>query len=494
MGIVFRQSVKTSIVTFAGALLGAATLYLGAKFIAKQELGFIRNTLPEQAALVAQILSFGLNITLIVFVHKYKAGDRRRTALISMSLFLPLLLFSALLPFYFFFKEDIISFFQPADIPLVSRFYGWLPVLTVFFLYMLLLEQYLVSQMKVAASTFMREVLLRTLTIVLIILFGLHFISYEALVPATVLVFVIPIAFLVVMAFRTSGFSLSFDWNVFNREEKKEIASFTWYHFLLTISINMMSKIDIILLAFWSSLSATAIYGIAVYILSFLQIPYRAMLNASFPILTKAYHDKDFEKVKDVFVRSSLNILVASVGLAAITACNLHNAVLLLPRGYEPIASLALILMVGRLFDLSTGMNDQILSISNYYRFTFWVSIVIVALLIVLNYFLISRYSYYGAALATTLALIVYNFAKLIFIKVKLQLQPFSMKSLWVVLAGILATLVGFVIPFIVHPVVDAIIRSAVICTIYLILLIVFKPSPDLNSYLASVRKNKRLF
>jgi O-antigen/teichoic acid export membrane protein len=494
MGIVFRQSVKTSIVTFAGALLGAATLYLGARFIPKQELGFIRNTLPEQAALVAQVLSFGLNITLIVFVHKYVAGDRRRTALISMSLLLPLLLFLALLPFYFFFKQNIIGSFQPADIPLVTRFYGWLPVLTLFFLYMLLLEQYLVSQMKVAASTFMREVLLRVLIIALIILFGLNVISYDRLVPATVLVFIIPVALLVGMSFRTEGFKLSFKWNVFEGKEKKEIASFTWYHFLLTISINMMSKIDIILLAFWSSLSATAIYGIAVYILSFLQIPYRAMLNASFPILTKAYHDNDFEKVKDVFVRSSLNILVASTGLAAIIACNLHNAVAILPKGYEPISMLVLILMAGRLFDLSTGMNDQILSISNYYRFTFLVSIVVVGLLIVFNYFLITRYSYYGAALATTLALIVYNFAKLTFIKVKLQLQPFSIRSLWVVLAGIVATIIGFVIPFIVHPVVDAIIRSGIICFTYVAILLILKPSPDLNSYLASVKKNKRLF
>jgi len=494
MGIVFRQSVKTSIVTFAGALLGAATLYLGARFIPKQELGFIRNTLPEQAALVAQILSFGLNITLIVFVHKYEPGDRRRTALISMSLLLPILLFSALLPFYFVFKPDIIGFFQPADIPLVSRFYGWLPVLTLFFLYLLLLEQYLVSQMKVAASTFMREVLLRILTICLIILFGLGLISYQTLVPATVLVFIIPLLLLIIMAWRTNGFKLSFSWNVFNGEEKKEIASFTWYHFLLTISINMMSKIDIILLAFWSSLSATAVYGIAVYILSFLQIPYRAMLNASFPILTRAYHDRDMEKVKDVFLRSSLNILVASVGLAAIIACNLQNAVALLPKGYEPISILVLILIVGRLFDLSTGMNDQILSISNYYRFSFWISITIVVLLIALNYFLIGKYSYYGAAFATTLALIGYNFAKLAFIKAKLQLQPFSLKSLLVIIAGIIAAAIGFIVPFVVHPVVDAIVRSVIICSVYLAILIVLKPSPDLNSYLASVKKNRRLF
>ena len=218
------------------------------------------------------------------------------------------------------------------------------------------------------------------------------------------------------------------------------------------------------------------------------------MLNASFPILTKAYHDNDKEKVKDVFVRSSLNIFIASIGLAAIICCNLHNAVAILPKGYEPISAIVLILIIGRLFDLSTGMNDQLLSISNYYRFTFVVSIVVVVLLVVLNFIFIPRYSYYGAAIATTASLIIYNFSKLAFIQLKLRLQPFSKKSLVILIAGIIAAGIGYLIPFILNAVTDAIIRSVIIMLVYMIMLLVLKPSEDLNAYIASVKKNKRLF
>ncbi|HRO42054.1 MAG TPA: polysaccharide biosynthesis C-terminal domain-containing protein [Flavipsychrobacter sp.] len=494
MGIVFRQSVKTSIVTFAGAFLGAVTLYLGAKLIPKQQLGFIRNTLPEQAALFAQVFSFGLNVTMMVYVHKYAVNDKRRTALISMNLILPTLCLICLLPVYLFYKNDVVNLFQPHDRNLIDSFYIWLPILTLFFLYMLVLEQYLMSQLKVAAATFMREVLLRVLTIGLIVLYGYNLISFQTFVPSTVLVFILPILLLIFLTIKTEGFKINFNWNVFTKADRKELVSFTWYHFLLTISINMMAKIDIILLGMWSSLSAAAVYGIAVYILSFLQIPYRAMLMASFPILTKAFHDNDMQKVRDVFLRSSLNILVASVGLAAIICCNLHNAIAILPQGYEAIVPLVLILIIGKLFDLSTGMNDQLLSISNYYRFSFLISVIIVVLLIIFNYLLIPKYAYYGAAVATTIALMVFNIAKLVYVNAKLSLQPFSKKSFLIVIAGGAAAVVGYIFPFVLNPVVDAIIRSLIIVITYLSLLIILKPSQDLNTYLLSVKQNKRLF
>lgn len=494
MGVVFRQSVKTSIVTFAGALLGAVTLYLGAKYIPKQQLGFLRNTLPEQAALLAQIFSVGLNVTLIVYVHKFIDDVKRCTALISMSFLLPLLFWAAGLPFYYIFRDSVTNLFQPDDKQLVANFYNLLPVLTIFFIYILLLEQYLISQLKVAIATFMREVLLRTLTVFLIMLYAFQIISFSTLVYGSVLVFVLPISILFVLAFRTQGFRLTFKWNVFARGEKKDLLNFTWYHFLLTISINLLAKLDIILLGMWHSLSAAAVYGIAIYILSFLQIPYRAMLSASFPILAKAYHDEDAVKVKDIFVRSSLNILIGSVGMGVVICSNLHNAVAILPNGYEAITPLVLVLIIGKLFDLSTGVNDQLLSLSKYYRFSFLVSCLIVGLLVLLNYWFIPLYGYFGAAISSTVSMIVFNVTKFIFIKKKLSLSPFSKNSARVIAGGVVSGAAGVLMPSLINPVIDTIVRTPVVLIIYVAFLLWSKSSKDLSNYWASVFNNRRLF
>ena len=100
----------------------------------------------------------------------------------------------------------------------------------------------------------------------------------------------------------------------------------------------------------------------------------------------------------------------------------------------------------------------------------------------------------YGAAWGTTIALVIYNIIKLFVVKRKLGIQPFSGKMVLVVIALAAGLAVGYLLPVFKNPFVDTIYRSAAIVIVYAILLLVFKPSEDLNSYLASVRKNKRLF
>ena len=102
MGIVFRQSIKTSIVTFTGALLGAITMYLGMRLIPEQEWGF-RNNLNNQAVVAGQVFLLGLHNTLSVYIHKYNYQDARRPALITISFLMPFLAIAAVSVLFFLF-------------------------------------------------------------------------------------------------------------------------------------------------------------------------------------------------------------------------------------------------------------------------------------------------------------------------------------------------------------------------------------------------------
>src|SRR5690606_30628969 len=100
----------------------------------------------------------------------------------------------------------------------------------------------------------------------------------------------------------------------------------------------------------------------------------------------------------------------------------------------------------------------------------------------------------YGAAWGATLALIIFNACKMLFLWWKMRLQPFSVKSLGVLAAGLVAALTVYFIPFRLPPIVDGVLRTAIIMLVYLAMLLLLKPSADLNEYLLSIRKNKRLF
>src|SRR4029079_10133753 len=84
MGVVFRQSVKTTIVIFLGAVLGALITYVYTFTLSKGELGFITN-LINQGAILQLLVLMGTGSVVVTYIHKYPVDDIRRKALLTWS-------------------------------------------------------------------------------------------------------------------------------------------------------------------------------------------------------------------------------------------------------------------------------------------------------------------------------------------------------------------------------------------------------------------------
>jgi O-antigen/teichoic acid export membrane protein len=495
MGIVFRQSVKTTIVTSLGAALGLLIVYLSAHFIPKQELGCSRNLL-YQAVIGTQFVLIGMQSTLYVFIPRYAVHDKRRHLLLSLGLIIPFILTGLLSVLYFLFKAQIIASYQAQDTLLLTKYFAWLPLYTLLWSLITLLEQYLSAQMKVAISTFVREIVLRIFNIILILLYANTQINFNQFIIWGVCVHIIPVIIMFIIAAKTEGFGLSLNFKLISKGEYKSIFDFAFFHLFLNITISLLTYIDAVMLGALdrSGLQAVAVYFIAQSIISIYIIPFRSLAAASTPAINKAYHEENTHEVHDLFTRSSLNTLIVTICMAVLIICNLQNAVLILGDNYSAVKPVVMILMIGRTFDMMTGLNNEVISISKYYRVNFYISVVLVVIIIILNALLIPHWGIYGAAWGSSFALFLFNLGKWLFLKNKMQLQPFSINTLKVISAGIMATLAGCFLPYLFNPIVDTIIRSIVILTIYGIAILYINPSKDLKEYLLSVKKNKRLF
>lgn len=503
MGIVFRQSIKTSLVVFTGALLGTLIIWLSTEFIAKQSYGFTQN-LTRDTIVFSQISILGLNSTMVVFIHKYGDKDIRRRLLLALCLLTPVVFaLIGAIPFYFL-RPWVLRHFQPDDIPFMQRYYMLLPFFTVLMTLQVLLEQYLGTQMRVAVAAFMREIVLRVLSIAIILLYAFNYVSFDFLVIGMVVVYLVPVLIYIFLAAKTAGFGFSLKISAFNKTEYKELANFSWYHFLLSLSITLMGYLDGIALPLYDhkGLSAVAVYGVAVFLISFMQIPSKAMMTPTITVLSQAMAANDRRKAKDIFERSSINVLLASLFMAVLIICNLENAVAVLKEGYSQIILIFIILFIGRFVDLSTGLNDAMLSITNYYKFSFYVSIVMIAILFTLIKILVPHYGVYGAAWSTTITLVVFNVCKYIFVWKKLDMQPFSGNTVLVLIIGTTAFTAGYFFPHLfsgmghkyISAVADVCLRSSIVVAVFLLMTYWLKPSADLREYIASIKKNKRLF
>jgi O-antigen/teichoic acid export membrane protein len=509
MGIVFRQSVKTTIVTFAGAILGTFISYAYTYVLSKTQLGFVRN-LTIQGVVLQYFVLFGSALMLATFIQRYSANDPRRKVLISIAALVPFITIILITIPYLLLQNKIVGKYHLQDQGYISKYYVLLPILALFLSLSSLVESYLYAELKIAVAVFIKDVLFRILNIVVLVLFFFKLYSFDVFIILSVLCYAVPFILQLAVAKKTEGFGFSFKWDVFSKDEYKEILNFSLYHLLYAIAFHILAYIDQLMLAPLDNdgLKSLAVYTTGTFIISLMIIPYKAMSGPSYTMLNRAYIDRDFAKLRDLYNRSSLNMFIVAMVMFLIIGCNLPNAVHILPKGYEAITPIVFILMIGRLFDMATGINGELISISVYYRFNLWFSIFLLILVFTLNRILIpthgnsSNLSYsifyfhgiYGAAWSNTIFLFIYNIIKYAFLWKKMQIQPFSRNTIKIIAIGIIVLGINYYIPYIHNPVFDTMMRTAIIVIIFSGLLFYLKPSEDLEIYFKEVKKNKRLF
>lgn len=495
MGIVFRQSVKSTIIIFIGALLGALINYIYPYIITKAELGVITNIITE-STLCQFIFTLGTSVLLSAYISRYPVYDPRRNVLVSFAFIVTIGTAMLLSLPYILLKHHIIGLYQPEDRHYINKFYITIPLLGIIWSFITHFEMYFLSEKKVAIPSFIKEILIRIGTCITIGLYAIKLLSFEGMVWSILVTYGVAASILFFLYRKKKGVGFSTNWNAFTKEEYKDIIKFAWYHLLSGISIYLIGYVDSLLLPALdkSGMASLAVYRIALFIATIMTLPNRAMRNAAFSTLNEAYLQKRHLDLKDIFQRSGVNILIVSVAMLIIIGCNLPNAVAILPKGYEAIAPLVMILMLGNMIDIATGFNSELIGLSVYYKFNFRLSILLLILVVTFDRIFIPIYGVYGAAWSGAASLVIFNIMKYLFLWNKMKIQPFNKNTLLVILAGILTGLTGYFLPHVSNPVTDTIIRTTVITITYGGILVYLKPSEDLITYINSIKKNKRLF
>jgi hypothetical protein len=90
-----------------------------------------------------------------------------------------------------------------------------------------------------------------------------------------------------------------------------------------------------------------------------------------------------------------------------------------------------------RIIDMGTGLNSQMIATSTFWRFDFFTGITLVALTLPLNYILAKKFGVTGPAIADLVTFTIYNGIRCVFLYTKFGMQPFTFKSLYTVLLGL---------------------------------------------------------
>jgi len=149
------------------------------------------------------------------------------------------------------------------------------------------------------------------------------------------------------------------------------------------------------------------------------------------------------------------------------------------------------VLLIGlvKLYDSFLGCNNAILYNSKYYRTVLWLGVFLAGMTILFNIWLIPRYGMEGAAIATFLAVFIYNTCKVAYVKAKFNMWPFTAETFKVLCLILLVGALFYVFQFPFHPLVNILIKLLLMSAMYIGILYRFKISEDVFGILSRFLK-----
>ena len=487
MGIIIRQSIKNSVVTYVGVAIGMLNvLFLYNKFLSTEQLG-LYTALTSFPLVFAGFAQLGTPHVGVRFFNQFADSEQKHNGFFGYLLLAPFVGFLTFLLVYIGLKPSFEAAYTKNS-PLLINYYWTFPVITFFLIYQTILETYSKVHLRIVVPAIIREIFLKITNSVLALLFGFQYITFNQLVMGIILAYFFAVCFLLIYIKILGRFYLKLDFSFLRKPVFKEMYQYgLWTMFGGATATALPHLEKMILPANSGGLATTAIFNIALSIGLVIAIPRNAIASISDPLLAESWRKNDLEHVGEIYQKSALNLLIVGTFLFLGIWCNIDSIFQIIPNSETYQQGKFVVLMVGlySLFDMATGLNSEILKNSPFYKYDLGFYMVRFVILLITNLILIPIYSYNGAALAMLISIIVYNFVKFFFIKQKLNLQPFGIHTVKVILLGIFTYGITLLLPVFegsfVTTLINIIIKSLTILIIFGGGVLFLKVSEDLN-------------
>lgn len=486
MGFIQKDAVRTMLLSYLGMFLGYFNkAFLFILLLTTEEIGLL-NLILSVGLLFAQFCNLGTVYSVGKFFPFFRNKAQNNYGFLQYNVLIVTVGVAIFTTLALVFKGNIASYYSDKS-PDFVRYYLWFIPIGIAYIYFFLFENYLRALYKNVISVFLYEVLLRILTAISLIAYGLKWIDFELLLKISSLIYFIPT--IVVFIYLIYLKEFQFKWSVtIPKRFRKIIFKYSSLSYVNTLGALIVTTIDALMIASYLGLSETGIYTTIVFITGFLQVPYRSLMRITNPIVAVYWKARDLVKMQELYQKVSSVLLIISSVMFLYIWINREAIFYLLKPEFVTGIPVFLFLMIGRLTDMYLGLNGSIFVMSKKYAYDLIFTFVLIVLVYVLNLIFIPKIGMSGAALSTMIALIVYNASRAYFVWKHYRLHPFTKRQMYVIALFLLNVLLFEFLPHLSNRFVDVLVRSALMTVSFPLLIFIFKMEPELNNYWLKIK------
>lgn len=469
MSVVARQSFKYSIIGYLGFLLGTVS----AIFIFPFDMVFygkLRFVLSATLMLVPFVV-FGLSYSNVYFFGKAKEEGKHQN-LFSLSLVgVGINFFIFLLGFFAFFY--IFSSFQE-DSELWDMKRLILPMVLVMSL-SAVFNRYISNFKRIVVPNIFENIFPKLANLGAFCLFFFLGTSEKISYGFFLGVFVLGLIGYVLYTNKLEKIEPDFSTDFVKKDKLwKEILNYSFYGFLGNLGSFLALNISNYMIGEKLSFEENGIYSTVFSVVQLISIPSMGLYNISAPIISKHFADDTIKDLDFYYKKTSLSLFFLGLVLFSCIAVGYPYLTDFMPKsGKLLLEAQPLVWVIGfaLLFELATGFNSHIISMSKYYRFNIYVMLFLAVLTTVLNFYFIHKTSLgiLGISISYAVSLTIFNLTKIAFNYYQFKVSPFTIEMLYSVILATLAISLAIVLPNFSNSFLNLVYKPALVLIIFFV-------------------------
>jgi len=408
MGVIAKQSIRGTIVTYLGIAVGVVTtFFVLTRFLTTEEIGLAR-VLVDAATLFIGLAQLGTNSSIIRFYPYFREkGSDEDHGFFFWALAVPFFGFILFAVIYWLCRVPLSAWFGDKS-PLFVEYYYFVLPMAFFMLYQTICESTCNVLMHIVVPRAVRELIVRIGLLTIYLLYAFRVLSLDGLVIGLCINYAVAALINLCYFFSLKPISLRPDWN-FLRENSSLVRRYLIYTGFLIISAVttvLAPTLSSFFITAKMGLDSTGIFAIATYMAVMVSVPNRSVAAIASPQLARAIKEQNRDECSHLVSQVTRNMLLIGGFILLIIWVNIDLIFHILPNGatFATAKNVVLILGVSQLVLATFTICLTTLNYSRFYAFSLLLSLILTVSALLFNNYLVPRMGMEGAAFSNLLS------------------------------------------------------------------------------------------